>query len=143
MFVLAYNNKENDDGQVSADSYRKYFLPRVKIKNYNIEIDGRNFYNQPMNDSIKQYNKIRKISTGQGDDYTIGCLLDFAYFENNYRLIARNNNRLDADSRAIQQIIFTGKIKATVANTRAIIYYIPEKSKETILEFSKGTTKVL
>ena len=50
---------------------------------------------------------------------------------------------LDADSRAIQQIIFTGKIKATEANTRVIIYYILEKSKETILQFSKGTTKVL
>ena len=50
---------------------------------------------------------------------------------------------LDADSRTIQQIIFTGKIKATVANTRVIIFYVLEKSKETILEFSKGTTKVL
>ena len=50
---------------------------------------------------------------------------------------------LDADSRSIQQIIFTGKIKATVANTRVIIFYVLEKSKETILEFSKRTTKVL
>ena len=49
---------------------------------------------------------------------------------------------LDADSRAIQQIIFTGEIKATVANTRVIIFYVLEKSKETILEFSEGTTKV-
>ena len=64
----------------------------------------------------------------------------------NYRLIAADLSKqkaLDADSRAIQQIIFTGKIKATVANTRVIIYYILEQSKETILEFSKGTTKVL
>ena len=67
--------------QVSIDSYKRYFLPRVKIENYNIEIDGRNFYDQPINDSIKQYDEIRKISTGQGDDYTNGCLLDFAYFE--------------------------------------------------------------
>ena len=50
---------------------------------------------------------------------------------------------LDADSRAIQQIIFTGKIKATEPNTRIIIYYILEKSKKTILQFSKGTAKVL
>ena len=57
-------------------------LPRVKIeKNYNIEINNRNFYDQPINDSIKQYNEIRKISPGHGDDYTTGCLLDFAYFE--------------------------------------------------------------
>ena len=50
------------------------------MKNYNIEIDGRNFYDQPINDLIKQYDQVRKVSTGQGDDYTTGCLLDFAYF---------------------------------------------------------------
>ena len=63
-----------------------------------------------------------------------------------YRLIAADLSKqkaLDADPRVIQQIIFTGKIKAAVANTRVIIYYILEKSKETMLEFSKGTTKVL
>ena len=80
LFVLAYNNKEGNN-QVSIDSYKKYFLPRVKIENYNIEIDGRNFYDQAINDSIKQYNEIGKISTGKGDYYTTGCLLDFAYFE--------------------------------------------------------------
>ena len=125
---------------------KKNFLPRVKIENYNIEIDGRDFYDQPINDSIKQYDEIRKISTGQGDDYTTGCLLDFAYFEKNYRLIAADLSKqkaLDADSRAIQQIIFTGKIKATEANTRVIIYSILEKLKETILQFAKGTTEVL
>ena len=145
LFVLAYNNTDGVD-QVSIDSYKKCFLPRVKIDNYNIEIDGRNFYDQPINDSIKQYDEVRKISTGQGDDYTTGCLLDYSYFRKNYRLLAADLSKqkpLDADSRAVQQIIFTGKIKAAVANTRAIIFYILEKSKETILEFSKGTTKVL
>ena len=124
----------------------RYFLPRFKIDNYNIEIDGRNFYDEAINDSIKQYDKIRKISIGQGDDYTTGCLLDFAYFKEKYRLIAADLSKqkaLDADSRAIQQIIFTGKIKAAADNTRVIIFYILEKSKETILEFSKRTTKVL
>ena len=89
---------------------------------------------------------MRKVSTGQGDDYTTGCLLDFAYFEKNYRLIAADLTKqktLDADPRAIQQIIFTDKIKSTVANTRVIIYCILEQSKETILHFSKGTTDVL
>ena len=63
----------------------------------------------------------------------------------NYRLIAVDLSKqkaLHADSRAIQQIIFTGKIKATVANTRVIIYYILEQSKETKLEFSKGTISI-
>ena len=51
------------------------------IKNYNIESDGTNFYDQPINDLTKQYDEIRKTSTGQGDDYTTGCLLDFSYFQ--------------------------------------------------------------
>ena len=144
MFILAYDNTtDNNDhnNQVSINSFKKYFLARVKIENWNIEINGRNFYDQPINDSIKQYDEIRKISTGQGDDYTTGCLLDFAYFEKNYRLIAVDLSKqkaLDAVSRAIQQIIFTGK-----ASKGVMIYYILEQSKETMLEFAKGTTKVL
>ena len=63
MFILAYYNTEGND-QVSVDSSKKYFLPRVKIENYNIEIDEKNFYDQLINDSIKQYDEIRKISTG-------------------------------------------------------------------------------
>ena len=140
LFVLAYRDRGGAN-RVKADSQKRYFLPRVKIKNRNIEIDGRNFYDQPINDLIKQYDEIRKISTGQGDDYTTGCLLDFAYFKNNYRLIAADLSKqkdLDAGSRAIQQIIFTGR-----ADAGAMIYYILEQSKETTLQFSKETTKVL
>ena len=136
LFVLAYDNAN----RITPDSDKKYFLPRIEKKNYNIETDGRNFYDQPINDLIKQYDEVRKISTGQGDDYTTGCLLDFAYFEKKYRLIAVDLSKqkaLDADSRAIQQIIFTGKVTAL---TRVL--YIFEKSKEAILEFSKGATKV-
>ena len=80
LFVLAYDNTAGSDW-VSMDSYKKYFLPRVKRKNYNIEIDGKNFDDESVNKSIKHYDEIRKISTGQGNDYTTACLLDFAYFE--------------------------------------------------------------
>ena len=67
-------------------------------------IDGRNFCDQPINDLIKQYDEIRKVSTGYGDDYATGCLLDYAYFKNTYKLIAvdlRKQKALDADPRAI------------------------------------------
>ena len=79
LFVLAYDNTV--DNATTVNSHRKYFLLRIKIENYNIEIDGRNFYDQPINDLIKQYDEIRKISTRQGDDYTTDCLLDFAYLK--------------------------------------------------------------
>ena len=68
MFVLAYNNTEGDNIQVSINSRQKYFLPRVNIGNYNIQIDGRNFYDQPIHDLIRQYDEVREVSTGQGDD---------------------------------------------------------------------------
>ena len=72
-------------------------------------IDGRNFYDQQINGLIKQYDDVRKVSTRQGDDYTKGCLLDYAYFKENYRLIAVDlsiQKALDADPRAIQHIVF-------------------------------------
>ena len=140
LFVLAYRGQDGPN-RVTADSHRSHFLPRVKIENYNIRIDGRNFYDQPINDSVKQYDEIRKISIGQGDDCTTGCLLDFAYFFKKYRLIAVDLSKqkaLGADSIAIQQIIFTDK-----ASVDVLIYYILEKLKETVLEFAKGTAKVL
>ena len=107
LFVLTYESGNN-----VTDENWYGILPRKEIKNCNIEIGGRNFYDQSINDSIKHYDEIRKISTGQGDDYSAGCLLDFSCFEKNYRLVAaglRKQKALDADSRAIQQIIFTGK----------------------------------
>ena len=102
LFLLAYRDRGGANG-VTADSHRRYFFPRVKIENCN----------------IKQYDEIRKIPTGQGDDYTTGSLLDFAYFEVNCRLIAvdlTKQKALDADLKAIQQIIFTGKASAGVTS---------------------------
>ena len=83
MFVLAFDNTNNGPCRVERNSHKKYFLPRVDITNYNVLIDDRNFYDQPINDLIKQYDEIRKIATGKGDDYTTGCLLDYQYFITN------------------------------------------------------------
>ena len=80
LFVLPYAHGNN---VTDENSYRRYFLPRGEIKNYNIEINGINFYDKSINDLIKQYDEIRKIWIEQDDDYTTGCLLDFAYFEKN------------------------------------------------------------
>ena len=71
---FAYDTTAGDD-QVSVDSYQKYLLLKVKNENHNIEIDGRNFHDQPNNNSIKQYHVVRKVSTGQGDDYWILLIL--------------------------------------------------------------------
>ena len=98
-------------------------LKETVIENiYNVLIDGRNFYDQPINDQIKKYDEIRKITTGKGDDYTTGCLLDYQYFKDHYQLIAVNLSKqeeLDADPRAIQQIEFMesqGKLNYQIHN---------------------------
>ena len=145
LFALAYFTVNGGNDEAGIKDNRKYFLPRGKIENYNVLIDGRNFYDQPINDIIKQYDEVRKVSTGYGDDYTTGCLLDYAYFKDNYRLIAVDLSKqkaLDADPRAIQQIVFQGVVGGA-NNTKIRLYTILEKSKETILEFAKGTAKVL
>ena len=80
---------------------------------------------------------MRKVSTGQGDDYTTGFLLDYAYFKNNYKLIAVDLSKkkaLSADPRAIQQIVFQGVVGGD-DNTEIRLYIILEQSKETVLEF--------
>ena len=146
-FFLAYfvTASANTNKEAGIKDNKKYFLRRGEIKNYNVLIDGRNFYDQPINDLIKQYDEVRKVSTGYGDDYTTGCLLDYAYFKDNYRLTAVDLSKqkaLDADPRAIQQIVFQGVVGGE-NNTKIRLYTILEKSKETILEFAKGTTKVL
>ena len=83
----------------------KIFSSKCKITNYNVLIDGSNFYDQPINDLIKQHEEISKTATGQGDDYTTGFLLDYQYFKDHYQLIAvdlSKQKELDADSRAVQ-----------------------------------------
>ena len=114
------------DEEAGIKDNKKYFIPRGETKNYNVLIDGRNFYDQPINDLIKQYDEIRKVSTGYGDDYTTGCLLDYAYFKDNYRLIAVDLSKqkaLDADPRAIQQIVFQGVVGGD-DNTKIRLYTI-------------------
>ena len=68
---------KNENGRTSHSGY---YLPKVEIKDYNVKIDGKNFFDQPINNCIKTYENIRKITTGQEDDYTTGCLLDYLYF---------------------------------------------------------------
>ena len=91
----------------------------------------------------KTYENIRKIATGQGDDYTTGCLLDYIYFKNYYKMIVVDLSKqqaLDADPKAIQQINFTANLDSA-GNTR--IYFILEEAKETVFDFSQGTVKRL
>ena len=81
LFVLSF---ENENGRTSHSGY---YLPKVELKDYNIKIDGKIFFDEPINKDIKTSENIRKITTGQGDDYLAGCLLDYPYFKKNYKMI--------------------------------------------------------
>ena len=105
-------------------------------------INRKNFFDQPVKNDKVTYEYIRKITTGQGDDYMTGCLLDYTYFKK-YKMIAIDLSKqqaLDADPKAIQQINFTANLDRA-GNTR--LYFILEEAKETVFEFSQGTVKVL
>ena len=131
LFVLAF---ENDDDRTSND---QYYLPTVEIKDNNIMINGENFFDQPIKNRGVTYDNIRKIATGQRDDYTTGCLLHYPYFTDTYNMIAVDLSKqqaLDADPN------FTANLDRA-GNTR--VYIILEEAKETILDFSQGTVKVL
>ena len=106
-------------------------------------INGENFFDQPIKNNKVTYENIRKIATGQGDDYTTGCLLDYSNFMDTYKMIAVDLSKqqvLDADPRAIQQINFTANLDRD-GDTK--IYFIIEEAKETILDFSQGAVKAL
>ena len=103
----------------------------MELKDYNVIIDGKNFFDQPI-----------KIATGQVDDYTTGCLLDYPYFKDSYKIAVdlSKQQALDANPRANQQINFTANLDRA-NDTR--IYFILEQAKETRLDFPQGTVKVL
>ena len=137
LFVLAF---END---TQRTSHTGYYLRKVEIKNYNVMINGENLFDQPIKDNKVIYENIRKVATGRGDDYKTGCLLDYQYFKDSYKMIAVDLSKLqalDADPKATQQINFKANLD-NPGNTR--IYFILKEAKETILNFTLGTVKVL
>ena len=122
-FVLAFER------YAQRTSNKRYYLPNVEIKDYNVMIDGKNFFDQPVKNDKVTYENIRKIATGQGDDYTTGCLLDYIYFKNYYKMIAVDLSKqqaLDADPKAIQRINFTVNLDRA---RKTIISFILEEAK--------------
>ena len=80
LFVMAYNRV---NGQPTRNGQRKYYLEK-----YNVIIDGRNFYDNPIESDIEKYRELKKVMIGKGEDYTTGSLLDFNYFDKHYKLVA-------------------------------------------------------
>ena len=115
VFVLLLENNARQTVHTS------YFLATIKMKDYKVMTEGRNFFDLPVKNDIRTYDNNRKIGTGQGGDCTIGCLLDYPYFKIYYKMIAkilRKREALDTDVKAIQQINFTGNLDQSRAKSR-------------------------
>ena len=135
---------EKLQNDINREAAKISALPSEKIHKYEYPtLDGKNFFDQPVNSNLKTYENIRRIAAGQGDDYTTGCLLDYSYFKEHYKMIVKDLSKqqvLDADPRAIQQINFTANLDRRGNTT---MFFIIEEAKETMLDFSQGSIKVL
>ena len=101
------------ENENSKTSHSEYYLQKVEIKDYKVKINGKNIFDQPINNNTKTYENVRKIASGQGGAYTTGCLLDYLFFKENYKIIAIDLSKqqaLDDNSRAIQQINLSGNL---------------------------------
>ena len=75
------------DDQPTRNVQRKYYLPRIDLNKYNVIIDGRNFYDNPIESDIEKYRELKKVMIGTGEDYTTGSLLDYNYFNKHYKVV--------------------------------------------------------
>ena len=112
-------------------------------KDYNVMINGKNFFDQPINSELKTYENVRRIATGQGADYTTGCLSDYSYFKDYYKMIAIDLSKQqvhDADPRAIQQTNFTANLDRAGNTT---VFLIIEEANQTARLFTRNCKSFL
>ena len=148
MFNLV---RSNQDGNAKRYKSRRYYLPIGIIKNYNVIINGKTFYDRANDSDVKRYKEIRKLTVGQSQDYTTGCLLDYECIKNHYNLVATDwirQQEFDADPKAIQQVGFVRQLKdiddINAGGTQNMfILTVLEKTKETKLNsFQESVTVV-
>ena len=148
MFVLVYSNEDAGSKRFKA---KRYYLPKGIIKNDNVIVSGKNFYDQAIDSDIKRYEEIRKLTIGQEEDYIIECLLDYDYIKNHYRLTAADLSRQkesDDDPKAIHQIEFVGQLKnpddSVVANESMFVLTILEKNQRNEIKiFSRKCNSII
>ena len=127
LFVLSFWRTNQGDNR---DSFSHYYVPSVEIKDFNVLIDRKSFFDLPVKNEEEAYEKIIEMSNN--NDYTTGNLLDFAYFKENYKLIAIDLSK-QTKLKDPQQISFIGKLENQAHG--AIMFFIIAKSEETTFEF--------
>ena len=127
LFVLSFQRivGENNTTKDRTDSFSHYYVPNAKIKDFNALIDRKFFFDLPVKNEEEAYEF---------------CLLDFAYFQNHYRLIAIDLSK-QTKLKDPQQINFIGKLENQ--NHGATMFFIIEKSKETTFNFSQNSVTII
>ena len=139
LFVLSFQRiAEGETTEDYRDSFLRYYTPSVEIKDFNVLIDRKNFFDLPVKNEEEAYKKI--INMSKNNDYTTGNLLDFAYFKENYRLIAIDLSK-QTELKDPQQINFIGKLEGQ--NNGATMFFIIEKSEETTFNFSQNSVTII
>ena len=139
FLVLSFERiEENNAKKDHRDSFSCYYVPNIEIKDLNVLIDGKSFFDLPVKNEEEAYKKI--IDMSNNNDYTTGNLLDFAYFKENYRLIAIDLSK-QTELKDPQQINFIGKLEGQ--NNGATMFFIIEKTEETALEYLQNSANIL
>ena len=133
LFVLSFPRNNNTD---SRYSFSNYYVPKVKVNDFNVLIDGKSFFDLSVKNDVEAYEKI--IDMSKNSDYTTGNLLDYAYYKK-HRLIAIDLSK-QTKIKDPQQINFIGKL---LRNTGATMFFIIEKSEETTLNFSQNSVTIV
>ena len=135
LFVLSFmrNNVGNN-----RDSFSHYYLPNVEIKDFNVLIDGKSFFDLPVKNEEEIYEKIIKMNNN--NDYTTDNLLDFAYFIENYKQIGIDLSK-QTRLKDPQQIDFIGKLENQ--DLEVTMFFVIEKSEETTFKFSQNSATII
>ena len=134
LFALSF---ERDDASDDRDSFSDFYVPNVEIKDFNVLIEGKPFFDLPLKNEEETYEKI--IDMSNNEDYTTGNLLDFGYFKENYKLIAVDLSK-ETKLKDPQQISFIGKIET---DDGATMFFIIKKSEETTFDFSQNSVTTI
>ena len=129
---------ENNATKDHRDSFSDYYVPNVEIQDFNVLVDGKSFFDLPAKNEDEAYENVMDMNNN--NDYTTGNLLDFAYFKENYKLIATDLSK-KTKLKDPQQINFTAKLENQ--DHRATMFFTIEKSEETTFKFSQNSATIL
>ena len=139
LFVLSFERIEEDNIKKDyRDSFSPYYVPKVQIKDFNVLIDGKSFFDLSIKNEEEAYEKITDMSNN--NNYMTGNLLDFAYYRENYKLIATDLSK-QTKIKNLQQINFIGKIEEQ--DNGVTMFFIIDKSGETTFEFLQNSVTII